>query len=497
VFTLCIGAAGCALVVMSLLQDFVGAATASVVMGLFAGIAWITGFTMIGHEVSDRLRGRVFAFVMSSVRLTLLGTIAAGPILANSIGFHLLSVGTFRMVLSGPAIVLAVSGVLTVAVSVFAGRQVGGFRGERMRRVLRRLLQRPRGELLDATESLPGVLVAVVGADAVATDRYARVLADHLQASGWHMQVVVAGTGTGPSDTAAGVLMEASGEPTPGDAAPADQAPDQPEDTPATALRAMADLADLVSGRVRPLLEAGAVVVCCDYVDAAVVRYGAQAGLSEERILRLANWATGGIVPDLTLLVDPLGDGVFARNGQPDGADATPEAAGGDGASGDDGGDGAGGGAAPTGEPAGSGGAQSDSTGDDRDAGGRAGAGDGAGAGADAGDDAGAGDVDEEEPVDPRRVYQDLAASAPERYIAVPPLAEGEPIPQDVAERVASTLAGRSPAKRADAPAGDAEPEADPDTAAGKPVTAAGSRSGDAGEPGPPAADRSLADRPA
>ena len=57
-------------------------------MGVFAGIAWINGFTMIGHEVSDQLRGRVFAFVMSSVRIVLLATIAAGPILAGAIGSY-------------------------------------------------------------------------------------------------------------------------------------------------------------------------------------------------------------------------------------------------------------------------------------------------------------------------------------------------------------------------------------------------------------------------
>ena len=51
IFTSSIGAAGVMLVVMSLLGDFVGAAIAAVVVGLFAGIAWINGFTMIGQEV--------------------------------------------------------------------------------------------------------------------------------------------------------------------------------------------------------------------------------------------------------------------------------------------------------------------------------------------------------------------------------------------------------------------------------------------------------------
>lgn len=140
IFTLGIGVAGLMLMTMSLMQDFVAAVIVSVLMGLFAGISWITGFTMIGHEVADELRGRVFAFVMSSVRLMLLATIAAGPILANSIGRHGIDIGDFHMTFSGPALVLALSGVVTFGVAIFAGRQVGGLRGQLVRKVVRWLM---------------------------------------------------------------------------------------------------------------------------------------------------------------------------------------------------------------------------------------------------------------------------------------------------------------------------------------------------------------------
>ena len=117
IFTPAIGAAGISLIVMSVLQDFLGAVITASVMGVFAGIAWINGFTMIGHEVSDQLRGRVFAFVMSSVRIVLLLTIAAGPILAGAIGTYPVTVGDFRFEITGPAIVLAVGGLIAFGVS--------------------------------------------------------------------------------------------------------------------------------------------------------------------------------------------------------------------------------------------------------------------------------------------------------------------------------------------------------------------------------------------
>ncbi|MEO7126274.1 MAG: MFS transporter [Nakamurella sp.] len=275
VFTLGIGVAGVALVVMSLIPDFVGAAITSMVMGLFAGISWITGFTMIGHEVADRLRGRVFAFVMSSVRIMLLGTIAVGPILANSIGFHTMRVGTFSVVFTGPGLVLAVSGVLTVGVALFAGRQVGGLRGHFLRKIARRLLRGRRRELIVVSDELRGVFVAVVGENPVLVHQYASVVAAHLRDSGWRTHT--------ESQTVGAYLAD---------------------DSESGALRALAELSELVTHRIRPALEAGDVVVCADYRDAIVVRFGAQARLGEERMLRMANWSSGGLVPDVILLVD-------------------------------------------------------------------------------------------------------------------------------------------------------------------------------------------------
>ncbi len=282
VFTLSIGFAGVSLLIMALLQDFLGAVLASAVMGLFAGIAWITGFTMIGQEVADQLRGRVFAFVMSSVRVILLATIALGPILAGALGSHLITVGSFQMYLSGPAIVLFVGGLIAVLVSLYAGRQVGGLAGS----VLRRVFGRRRDALLE-DDDRSGVLIAVEGADTADVDRYAGMLSDHVGAAGWLVdrQTAPASVGRPPQ------IQIAAG---------------RPVDAPSAALRSIADLADLAADGLRPALDQGSVVVCVGYVDAVVVRFGAEGGLDEGRILRMAQWATGGLRPDLTLVVDQV-----------------------------------------------------------------------------------------------------------------------------------------------------------------------------------------------
>ncbi len=273
IFTPAIGFAGISLIVMSILQDFLGAAITAAVMGIFAGIAWINGFTMIGQEVSDQLRGRVFAFVMSSVRIVLLGTIAAGPILAGAIGTHPVTVGDFRFDITGPAIVLAVGGLIAFTVSGIIGRQIGGLTSGLTRRIFGR-----RGvNIWDDRDEHAGALIAVEGADPVAVGDYVEAVLSQLCAQGW-LTVRV----TAPHPT-----VERGA----------------PPESLADALRASADLADLTNERVLPALQSGAVVVAEGFTDATIVAHRA-AGVEEQRLARVAQWAVNGLKPDLTVLVD-------------------------------------------------------------------------------------------------------------------------------------------------------------------------------------------------
>jgi len=72
----------------------------------------------------------------------------------------------------------------------------------------------------------------------------------------------------------------------------------------AEALLYAADRAHHVETKVRPALEAGKVVLTDRYLDSSVAYQGAGRNLSAEEVRNISMWAVGGLLPDLTVLVD-------------------------------------------------------------------------------------------------------------------------------------------------------------------------------------------------
>jgi dTMP kinase len=72
--------------------------------------------------------------------------------------------------------------------------------------------------------------------------------------------------------------------------------------------------AELVTRAIRPALDAGTWVLCDRFFDATLAYQGAGRGLPMERLRGIIRFATGGLVPDLTLLLDmPVVDGLARR----------------------------------------------------------------------------------------------------------------------------------------------------------------------------------------
>jgi dTMP kinase len=321
---------------------------------------------------------------------------------AGAIGSYQVRAGDFRLNVSGPAIVLAVGGLIAFLVSLFIGRQIGGLTSGLTRRIFGR-----RGvSIWDEQDNHTGVLIAVESADPLARAEYAVRIEQHLDTEGWRV-IRVRTSQTEVQPSASGV------------------------DSPAQALRASADLADLTTERVRPALQAGAVVVCEGFVDATIVAHRA-AGVEEQRFARVAQWAVNGLKADLTVVVDGesgvLDQGVAEDEAPPASPELLPIA---------------------EGQPVADARSNAEDAPAERVGQVTAGLPDRAPMPdadkiVDAVDDADTGD--DEEPVQPVQAYRDRASYTPERYLLVRPLSEENGVLNpEVVERVTSVLRQRSP----------------------------------------------------
>lgn len=84
-------------------------------------------------------------------------------------------------------------------------------------------------------------------------------------------------------------------------------------DDRAEALLMAADRAQHVREVIRPALDAGRHVVCDRYAASSVAYQGHGRGMDPTRIAELSAWATEGLVPDLTVLLDVTPEVAGAR----------------------------------------------------------------------------------------------------------------------------------------------------------------------------------------
>lgn len=84
----------------------------------------------------------------------------------------------------------------------------------------------------------------------------------------------------------------------------------------AEALLFMASRAELVTKVIGPALDAGRVVVSDRFVAANVVYQGHAHGLSPDDLWAVGRFSTGGLLPDLTLILDLPVEAAVARRGR-------------------------------------------------------------------------------------------------------------------------------------------------------------------------------------
>lgn len=284
IFGPCIVAAGISLVGVALVPDLVLALLCVTVVTLFSGIAWVGGYTLLGLEVANEVRGRTFGFVQSLVRIDLLAVLAVAPFVAGFIGVHVVHLPNHAAVRAdGVTIVLLAGGLIAAGSGVFSYRQMDDQRGGPL---LRDIWSGLRGR--SSVNDHRGTFLAFEGGEGAGKSSQAERLAGHLRARG-HEVVLT----REPGDTEVGrriraLLLE------PGTVlAPR-----------AEAMLYAADRAQHVDDVLLPALRRGAVVVTDRFVDSSLAYQAGGRRLPRDEVARLSEVATCGLTPILTFLLD-------------------------------------------------------------------------------------------------------------------------------------------------------------------------------------------------
>ncbi|HEU0102609.1 MAG TPA: dTMP kinase [Mycobacteriales bacterium] len=296
-----ITAAGACLVFLAVVPVLALVVLATLLLGAFAGLAYVLGLTLLGTEANDEVRGRTFGLVNSLMRIDLLVVLAVAPPLAGAIGQRTVPLpGDGSLHVNGIGVTMLVGGLLAVAVGLVSYRTMDDRKGVPLRSDLWALLHRGR-----VGPRLPGLFVAFEGGEGGGKSTQVETAAAWLAELGCD----VVCTREPGSTTVGARLRELLLD-------PASELSSRAE-----ALLYAADRAQHVDTVIRPALERGAVVVTDRYVDSSLAYQGAGRDLKVEDVAKLSGWATGSLRPDLVVLldVDPaVGLARAARTGRPD-----------------------------------------------------------------------------------------------------------------------------------------------------------------------------------
>src|SRR5215213_6461346 len=293
-FGLSIAAAGGWLVLLSLVPNIALAVFFTFGLGACAGTAWVTGYTLLGLEVGDDVRGRTFAFVQSMVRVVLVSVLALGPVVAALFSKALSLPHTVHLTkhvaltYTGVMATFLLAGLLAVAIGVVSYRQMDDRPGVSLSAdLLDAVRQRRLHHAPPRQSAYAGRFIVFEGGDGAGKSTQVKLLGRWLGAQGYD-SVLTREPGATPTGARLREVLLDGGALTPR----------------AEALLFAADRAHHVDTVVRPALQRGAIVVTDRYADSSVAYQGSGRDLGTAEVAQLSRWATQGLIPDLTVVLD-------------------------------------------------------------------------------------------------------------------------------------------------------------------------------------------------
>jgi dTMP kinase len=273
-------AAASTLFILAAMPNLGLAAVVTVWLGVFCGLAWVSGYTLLQENVEDEFRGRTFGSLTVLSRLGLFLSLTVFPILSSVYGDYTFDVGGHRIDLSGTRLALWTAGLLALAA------------GLNTRRLLRRhRLSRPQPLTLVPKLKRPpatGLFIAFEGVEGAGKGTQIRLAEEYIRSLGLDVLVTREPGGTELGERIRELLLD----PNTGKL-----------DARAEALLFAASRAQTVTSVIRPALADGKIVICDRYVDSSLAYQGWARGLGEQDILTLNVWGTQGLFPDLVILL--------------------------------------------------------------------------------------------------------------------------------------------------------------------------------------------------
>ncbi|MEU6440449.1 dTMP kinase [Streptomyces sp. NPDC047046] len=277
---------GLSLLIAGLVPDITTVLLLLLLAGLAAGVSANTAHALLDQETEEPRRARTTEHLQTVARVTAALAAVAAPVVAAFIGPHRVENGKFTFDHAGASYTLMLVGALLLPVAALVLAKTDDRGGVPLRRDLREAL---RGGEPEQAASTTGFFLALEGGDGAGKSTQAEALAEWIRAKG-HEVVLTREPGATPvGKRLRSILLDVSSAGL---------------SHRAEALLYAADRAEHVDTVVRPALERGAIVITDRYIDSSVAYQGAGRDLSPVEIARISRWATGGLVPNLTVLLD-------------------------------------------------------------------------------------------------------------------------------------------------------------------------------------------------